>query len=118
MVSFVKDAFEMFLPPMGAEPAVVQRWRYLIATGMTVLTLATTCLYIITARASDVDELKIAAYIPTIEKLNERYCLASNPETERLLRRQYVEYQRRYAEIVGDQYPVESCEDIRERRGS
>lgn len=110
-----KDLMDVLVPSPDASPAAIARWRWFQGMSTTVLILSTVCLYFITAKASEVDDLKVAVYVPAMEQMHKRYCLSQNEETRALLRRQVNKMQLQYKHTTGDMYPLENCRDIQER---
>ncbi len=108
-----KELFDIFVPSADASQAALARWRTLVGMTLFGVVNAIVCLYLITAKASELDEVKAAVTVPAMERIHARYCQSTNPETRHLLRQQVVRLQIQYKKATGIEYPLEDCEEVR-----
>ena len=113
----IKDILDALIPPADASDEVIVRWRYTMGSVTSLIILCIICLYLTTAKASDLNEVKAAVYIPTIQQLHEKRCITKDIELRRFLAISVNEYQQKYFEATGDKFPLESCKVIQERLG-
>lgn len=79
--------------------------------------MAIICLYIITAKADDINEVKVAVYPSTIQQLHREMCLTDSEYLRRELAKTVEDYQQKYiaSSDNGSRFPLEDCKDIRAR---
>ena len=107
--------WDIFVPSADSSEEAKTLWRQLVGISITALIASVVCLYLITARASDLNDVKSTVLLPAIQGVHRQYCLEDDPATRRILEEKLIELERKYREATDSEFPRESCEDIRAR---